>query len=213
VAVALAVSILAHGAAIANADEGADRAEARRHFESGLAHFNLREYRQAVDDFQAAYRLRPDPVFLYNLAQSFRLANDPEQALYFYRAYLRTSEDAPNRHEVEERIAVLEKLMADKQKMATPPDQTLAPTNKPVSPPSPPPAAAAASSSVPSPVEDRGLARTPVYKKWWLWTVVGVVVVGTAVGVGLGIGLEKPATFNASVGTVGPGAALSIVRW
>lgn|GEM_PF-3748502 len=30
----------------------------------------------------------------------------------------------------------------------------------------------------------------PVYKKWWLWTVVGVVVVGAGVGLGLGLGLQ-----------------------
>ena len=29
----------------------------------------------------------------------------------------------------------------------------------------------------------------PAYKKWWVWTLVGVVVAGAAVGVGLGLGL------------------------
>jgi hypothetical protein len=30
--------------------------------------------------------------------------------------------------------------------------------------------------------------RTPVYKKWWLWTAVGVAVVaGVAIGVGVGL--------------------------
>jgi hypothetical protein len=28
---------------------------------------------------------------------------------------------------------------------------------------------------------------TPIYKKWWLWTVVGAVVVGAGLGVGLGL--------------------------
>ena len=88
-------AVVAHAA-----PDDSQRAEARRHYEAGLAHFNLREYKQAVDEFQAAYRLRPDPVFLYNLGQSYRLANDPEQALYFYRAYLRTSDNPPNRPEV-----------------------------------------------------------------------------------------------------------------
>jgi hypothetical protein len=30
--------------------------------------------------------------------------------------------------------------------------------------------------------------KQPVYKKWWFWTITGVVVAG-AVGVGLGVGL------------------------
>jgi hypothetical protein len=39
--------------------------------------------------------------------------------------------------------------------------------------------------------------KTPVYKKWWLWTAVGgVVVVGVAVGLGVGLsGSSGPATF------------------
>ena len=31
----------------------------------------------------------------------------------------------------------------------------------------------------------------PLYKKWWLWTAVGVVVVGAGLGLGLGLGLSK----------------------
>ena len=30
-------------------------------------------------------------------------------------------------------------------------------------------------------------AQTPVYKKWWLWTIVGVVIAGGAVGLGVGL--------------------------
>lgn len=192
------------------APDDSQRAEARRHYEAGLAHFNLREYKQAVDEFQAAYRLRPDPVFLYNLGQSYRLGNDPEQALYFYRAYLRTSDDPPNRREVEDRIAVLEKLMADKQKLAAPPDHALSPDAKPQVVEKAPDTQATTAAAAPSSSNDRG--RTPVYKKWWLWTVVGVVVVGAAVGIGVGVSSQKSASFNANVGTVGPGA-LSVVRW
>ena len=29
--------------------------------------------------------------------------------------------------------------------------------------------------------------KKPVYKAWWLWTVVGLVVAGAAVGVALGV--------------------------
>jgi tetratricopeptide (TPR) repeat protein len=205
-----ALCSLPSSVALATPAEDSPRAEARRHYESGLAHFNLREYPQAVEDFQAAYRLRPDPVFLYNLGQSYRLANDPDQALYFYRAYLRTSESAPNRREVEDRIAVLEKLMADKQKLATPPDQALSPDAK--APAAEKPAASTPAAAVVVTAPPPEPKRTPVYKRWWLWTAVGVVAAGAAVGIGVGIASQKSATFNANAGTVGP-AALSVVRW
>ena len=45
----------------------------------------------------------------------------------------------------------------------------------------------------------------PLYKKWWLWTAVGgVVVVGVAVGVGLAFGLPK---FTSELPIGGPGAS------
>ena len=31
------------------------------------------------------------------------------------------------------------------------------------------------------------VSETPIYKKWWLWTIVGVAVAGAGVGVGLGV--------------------------
>jgi hypothetical protein len=39
-------------------------------------------------------------------------------------------------------------------------------------------------------------AKVPVYKKWWLWTIVGVAVVGgaTAAGVVLGTKSSKAAS-------------------
>lgn len=35
-------------------------------------------------------------------------------------------------------------------------------------------------------------AKPPLYRQWWLWTVVGVAAVGVAVGVGLGLEARKP---------------------
>lgn len=172
--------------------------EARRLYQEGMAHFNLREYKQAVEQFQAAYRLRPDPVFLYNVAQSYRLAQDSDQALYFYQAYLRTSENPPNRAEVQERIAVLEKEIAARK---VPP--AAAPVVAPPVVVQPPLVA----TSAPPPARPQ-----PVYKRWWLWTIVGVAVAGAAVGVGVGVGTQKSASFNANLGTVGP-AAQTLVRF
>ena len=73
--------------------------EIKRHYDSGLAHFNLQEYPQAIEEFEAASRLPPDPVFLYNLAQAHRLAEHHERALYFYRTFLRSSADPRNRRD------------------------------------------------------------------------------------------------------------------
>src|SRR5438874_13033300 len=94
-AIAIALTWMA-SFAHAKDDYDPDVIEAKRHYERGLAHYNLREYLNAIDEFQAAYRYKPDPVFLFNLGQANRLASNAEQALYFYRAYLRNLPEAQN---------------------------------------------------------------------------------------------------------------------
>jgi hypothetical protein len=36
----------------------------------------------------------------------------------------------------------------------------------------------------------------PVYKKWWLWTIVGVAVAGAGVGIGLGVSHASSSSTN-----------------
>lgn len=116
--IASLVLVVAIGlAATAAADSASD--EARKRFEAGTAAFNLGEFKIAIDEYKAAYKLRRDPVFLYNIAQSYRMASDFEQALFFYRSYLHSSPSAPNRGEVAERIRTLEE---QRKKVGQPPN-------------------------------------------------------------------------------------------
>jgi len=46
-----------------------DAAAAKAKYESGVRHFDLAEYEPALADFKEAYRNKPDPAFLYNIAQ------------------------------------------------------------------------------------------------------------------------------------------------
>lgn len=178
------------------ADEPTDAA-AKRYFQSGTKHFDLTEYREALNDFKEAYRLRQDPVLLYNVAQCHRLMNEPKEALRFYRSYLNRAPAAPNRAEVERRIATLEAAVA-------------AATTAPEPAPSPSKSETiqqAHSTSVAMPVSTIAHAShepgaSPVYKRWWLWTTVAVVVVGVAVGVGVGVVESRPAPWKTSFPTV-----------
>lgn len=176
--------------------------KAKFHFEEGTKAFNLGEFGRAVAEYKAAYNAKPDPAFLYNVAQSYRLAGDLRNSLFFYRSFLRNLPNTPNRREVDGRIRMLEAQIAGEQSVvALPPNTTVPPaasslpeprpTAAPVveSPPAPPasiePVPAA---TTPALVVRSGPAeKTPVYKKWWLWTVVGVAAAGVAVGVGVGL--------------------------
>jgi len=168
-------------------------AEAKRLYLSATRHFDLAEYPAALDDFKQAFRYKDDAVFLYNIAQCYRIMNKNEDALAFYRSYLRRQPDAPNRAEVEAKISALQEAIAMQEKARSLPKPGLETHESVAQPPSSPEptqnSALVATSAPPK--------KTPVYKKWWLWTAVGgVVVAGAAVGLGLGLSSSSgPATF------------------
>src|SRR6266536_983749 len=116
--VALALLLLS---GVARAD---DKAQARDHYQKGTKAFALGAYDEAVAEYSAAYRLVDDPALLYNIAQAHRLAGHASEALRFYRMYVTLLPRAPNRDEVDGKIAELTKLV-DQQKRtqsALPPD-------------------------------------------------------------------------------------------
>ncbi|MGE0868534.1 MAG: tol-pal system YbgF family protein [Kofleriaceae bacterium] len=126
---AVAPSARAQPAPDGGAAPAADRkAEAKAHYEKGQNHYNLGEFDQAISEFKAAYNLSSAPGLLFNIAQSYRLKKDYEQASYFYKTFLRLKPDAKNRPDVEARIAEMDKLLADQKAMASsPPTGTVPP--------------------------------------------------------------------------------------
>jgi tetratricopeptide (TPR) repeat protein len=110
---------------------------------SGQSHYNLNEFAEALQDFKEAYRLHPDPAFLFNIAQCERQLGDFDEAIKFYRSYLRNKPEATNAKEVQKKIDELKGLSDAKRKSQTgAPQSVIAPTTPPppVSPSAPPPA-------------------------------------------------------------------------
>lgn len=202
-ALCVALCVLMAGAARADAPDPV-AAEAQRHWTAGMAHFQLEEWDEAIKEWEAGFRLKPVPQFLYNIAQAYRQSKRYEKALSFYRKYLHMEPDAPNRAEVDGHIRTLEKLVGEQQKATkTPPTEPLpgsAPTEKPAATPTPPanePAAAQPATIAPAeraPARADLTATAPhhesVVHKAWFWGVVGgaVVVVAGAVVVGVLVG-------------------------
>ncbi len=81
---------------------------ARTEFEAGIAHFQAREYREAIHSFQVAAQLVPSADLWFNIARAHEELSEWEQAIEFYRRYLRDRVDPPDRTQVEEQISVLE---------------------------------------------------------------------------------------------------------
>src|SRR5438477_8833525 len=62
----------------------ADPATARAHFDRGRAYFEVDEYRKAIVEFKEAHIEKPDPAFLYNIAECHRHLGDLAESLQFY---------------------------------------------------------------------------------------------------------------------------------
>jgi tetratricopeptide (TPR) repeat protein len=169
----------------------ADALTARQHFDRAQTHFAVGEFTAAGDEYLEAYKLKPDPALLYNAAQSYRLGGNQEKALVLYKNYVTFYKSQPNVAEVKVQIAKLQEAIAAAEKAKSqPPTDTAEP--KPALPPAttesaPPAATTTTETSTPAPATTATTtatttsAKTPVYKKWWLWTIVGVVVVGAVV--------------------------------
>jgi hypothetical protein len=139
-----------------------DAQKARELFQQGTTFYDLGQFDKAIEAWQAGYREKADPGFLYNIAQAYRVAGDPHKAIFFYKGYLRNSPRAHNRAEVEQKIAALQKQI-DEGKPAEPkpaepkpvrppaPPATTPPPATTVPPATPPPAAAAPPSATTPP--------------------------------------------------------------
>lgn len=110
---------------------------ARLTFESAREAFVAGDYETALARFRQAYQLSQRPGLLYNIAQTLDRLRRDEETLTALRDYLNAAPDAPNRSEVEARIRVLERALAERRQAdppptgggpvtATPPDRGLA---------------------------------------------------------------------------------------
>jgi tetratricopeptide (TPR) repeat protein len=130
---AAAVLILA-APALAQADPATEKtAEAYVH--DGVSAFNLGRFADASALFEKAYKLDPAPILLFNIGQSERRLGNNERALFFYRRFLAEAPaDAPERKEVEERVAELERWVSEQAALKDRPPPGV---QREIAPPSP----------------------------------------------------------------------------
>jgi tetratricopeptide (TPR) repeat protein len=122
------------GAAVAAEEPGRpqltdeQKQKAKESFEKATRLYNLGKYGEAIDEYENAYLISADPVMLYNIAQCHKQNNQPEEAIRFYKNYLRNAPNASNRNDVEKRIAEMERLAEERRRTgAAPPPVTTAP--------------------------------------------------------------------------------------
>jgi tetratricopeptide (TPR) repeat protein len=180
---ALAVLLAIFACGPARAQSASPEGLARRHYERGTSLYNLGQFEEAIAEYRKGYEQKADPVFLLNIGESYRQLGAQEKALFFYKRYLSALPDAPNRPQVEEKVASLEQLVAAQQRARSPaPPEPLPPQ---LAAPGAPPLATSAPdlTTAPPPVG-------PVWHRWWFWAAVGGVVAG-GIAVGLLVSSAK----------------------
>jgi tetratricopeptide (TPR) repeat protein len=178
--------------AVAGSVHGEDRAAARQAYGEAVKHYDLNQYAEALDAFKRAYWNYEDPVILFNIAQCHRSLNHKKEAIDAYRSYLRKAPEARNREEVQRIVADLEAAISrEKAVSIAPPVGTLTSPTEAPRPAAPSPAPVTQPATVvmaPAPPPPKP---TPVWKRPWLWGVIGsVAVAGLAVGLGVGLGTQ-----------------------
>jgi tetratricopeptide (TPR) repeat protein len=173
---------------------------ARGLFQAGKAAYEAGNYEEALGFFEQAYARSGRAGMLFNIGQVADRLRQDEKALASFRAYLQQVPDAGNRVEVEARIMALERAVAERK---------AAPAAAPPPPP-PTPAQTAAQSTDAQPAAGPAFTQTdeppstPVTKKWWFWTSIGVVVAGgTAVALAVALGGDDAGTEAPFQGTAG----------
>ena len=152
---------------VAAANSQATDTEVAEHVAQGRRLYLLGRYQEAIAEYRRAYELRADPEFLMDTAEAYRQLGATERALFYYERYLAAAPNAPDREIVEDRITELELVKA------------------------PPPIAAPAPGAPPA----IAAKPRPVWKRWWLWTAVGVAV---------GAGITAAALASRSTGPTVP---------
>lgn len=142
---------------------------ARRAYSDGADLYREGKYSEALARFQAGYALRPDPVFLFNIAQCYRRLGQSQKAISTYEAYL----EQPN---IVNRQQIEALLVEERAKLGLPAKPTAG--SEPASAGGRPRAA----------TDDANAPSTPdsvARNRLWLGLGVSGVVVG-AIAVGIG---------------------------
>lgn len=133
--------------------------EAYMLFRAGTVAYENGRYEEALERFDEAYELSHRPELLYNVGLAHdRLRHDAEALAAFDAFLAQAPADAPRRPEVERRVEVLRQTLAEREALE-----------------------ARAREADAAEARDAERPRTPIYKKWWFWTVIGVGVTAAVV--------------------------------
>ena len=147
--------------------------EARHLFEAGRNAYDDGRYKDALDYFQHGYELSQRAQLLYNVGQAADRLRKDQVAVDAFKLYLEKLPAAENRAQVEERIRVLDEVLAERRAAGAAP---VAATTR--AEPSPPAAGPLAPEAAPPPRDE---SDDNLLNQWWVWAAAGGVVAGVVI--------------------------------
>jgi tetratricopeptide (TPR) repeat protein len=171
----IAALALALGAARANAEGDPRELKAREDFAAG-------RYQQALDVFAKLYAETLHPTYLRNIGRCYQNLGEPDKAITSFREYLRKHKSITpeERSDVEGYIAEMEQL---KKSRSPSPPPTSAATSLTTAPEPKDSGGAAPEALVTAPAKPADEESSPVYTRWWFWTLVGAAAAGVGIGI------------------------------
>jgi len=166
------------------AEQTGQRTRAQAEFKEGVRLYALGQVPQALAKFTAAYQVLPSPGYRYHIAQCHRKLKEWKQAVFYYQGYLKDNPATPMASLIEGHLKTCRQRLKEEElrrRGILNPDLGKG--------------------------GNGGKTIVPVYKKWWLWTLVAVGL--AAVATGLGVGL----TVGTSTGLRAPPTTLGTVSW
>ena len=108
--------------------EAQPRTEAKKLFESATRAYDMGQYEDAAATFRRVFELTGSAEVLFNIGQAYRLGKRYDEALLFYRSFLRRVPGAASRPDVERRITEIEEMVARQRHEAGAPPVGLSPS-------------------------------------------------------------------------------------
>lgn len=176
--------------------------EAKAFYDKATAAFGLGQYEEAADNYEQAFKLKPDPALLYNAAQAHRLGGNNKRALELYRSYMRVFPNGAAHEEATKHAEALSQKLAQDEAAKAAPAPVSSPAPMPSPPPDPGPQDSANTAILAAKPEPRTAPeQTSMFSRPVFWIVAGVVVVAAAVGIGiLASGDKDPSPSLGSIG-------------
>lgn len=142
-----------------------------RYYESG-------QYDRAIHAFRDAYVINPLPVFLYDIALAHRMAGHHQEAMRLFERYLQEDPNTGRRAEVQRHLSELQREEAERTAALRREEANKVATLRQNAVKAPVIAHPAQYDQGQAP--RRASTPTPVHRKWWFWTALGVLAAGAA---------------------------------